>query len=427
MLYDRKSVIRQYIKGGHLMRRIRRQVRVFSAMALSVFVVGFALTASSANAIAASKNSSPIKIGIICSCTGPLASSTSVGPPSYEAWADLVNAAGGINGHKIQVIVKDDAFNPSTSLSEAESLVGQDHVIALVDGSDVDAVWSTYAKQQSVPVIGVVSSSEPFYSNSDFFAEGQTEDQLFDAIVGAAKKVNAKSLALFYCAEAATCQQGVAPLRTTASALGVPLVYDASISASAPNYTAQCLAAKQAGAQAVFIADAVGVVASAAQSCAQQGYTPPVVVDGESLALTMKSQNGLTKDTIFEMPNASPTSTIPAIKQMTAAFNKYKPGLTKQANYSEINVQAWAGGELFEAAAKAGKLGANGSTPTSAQLYKGLYALHGDTLNGLAPPLTFVKGKPNPVDCWANYVLLKNGKFTTPFGTGTVCAHKSSS
>jgi len=97
---------------------------------------------------------------------------------------------------------------------------------------------------------------------------------------------------------------------------------------------------------------------------------------------------------------------------MTEAFNKYKPGLTKQTNYSEINVQAWAAGELFEAAAKAGKLGANGSTPTSAQLYKRLYALHGATLNRLAPPLTFVKGKPNPVDCWANYVLLKNGKFT---------------
>jgi branched-chain amino acid transport system substrate-binding protein len=396
-------------------------------VALSVSLSGIALMTGSANASAASKNLSPIKIGIVCSCTGPLASSTSIGPPSYEAWADSVNASGGINGHKIDVIVKDDAFNPATSVSEAQTLVAQDHVVALVDGSDVDAGWATYAQKEGIPVVGMVSSSEPFFSNSDFFAEGQTEDQLFDSIVGAAKKVKAKSLALFYCAEAATCQEGVAPLRTAASALGVPLVYNASISASSPNYTAQCVAAKEAGAQAVFIADSVSVIASAAQSCAQQGWNPPVVVDGESLAPVMKSQNGLSSDSIFEMPNASPTSNIPAIKQMTEAFNRYEPGLTKKSNYSEINVQAWAAGELFEAAAKAGNLGANGATPTSAQLLKGLYALHGTTLNGLAPPLTFVKGQPNPVDCWANYVLLKNGKFTTPWGTNTVCAQKTAS
>ncbi len=93
-------------------------------------------------------------MGFICSCTGPLASSIAIGPDAYKAWASSVNAVGGINGHKVNVIVKDDAFNSGTSLSQAETLVAQDHAIAIVDGSDVDASWSDYVKQQNVPVIG---------------------------------------------------------------------------------------------------------------------------------------------------------------------------------------------------------------------------------------------------------------------------------
>jgi branched-chain amino acid transport system substrate-binding protein len=321
--------------------------------------------------------------------------------------------------------VKDDATNPGTSLQEAESLVSQTHVVALVDGSNVDATWATFAQQNKVPVIGMVSSSEPFFTNSDFFAEGQTEDQLFASIVGAAKKTKAKSMALLYCAEAATCQQGVAPLKTTAKALGVPLVYNASISASSPNYTAQCLAAKQSGASALFIADAVTVIQSVAADCAKQGYTPAIVVDGESLAPAFKTATGLSKNTIFQNLNIPFFASTPAVTTMNNAFKKYQPALMKSKNFNEIAVQGWASGLLFQAAAKAGNLGVNGP-PTSAQLLTGLYALKGTTLNGMAPPLTFVSGQPNPVDCWLSYALLKGGTFSSPYGLKSICASKSS-
>ena len=43
-------------------------------------------------------------------------------------------------------------------------------------------MWATYVQQAGVPVVGLNSSSEPFYTNSDFYPEGQTEDSLFLAI-----------------------------------------------------------------------------------------------------------------------------------------------------------------------------------------------------------------------------------------------------
>ena len=52
-------------------------------------------------------------------------------------------------------------------------------------------------------------------------------------------------------------------------------------------------------------------------------------------------------------------------------------------------------------------------------MVKGLYALHGETLGGLAPPLTFQHGK-HSVNCW--FVMgIKGGAFTTPNGLRTDC------
>ena len=405
-----------------------KQAWTFLRVALAVLVasssalVGISLTA----AAPAGASGSPITVGFICSCTGPLASSIAIGPDAYKAWASSVNANGGINGHKVNVIVKDDAFNSGTSLSEAETLVGQDHAIAIVDGSDVDAAWSDYVKQQNVPVIGANSSSEPFFLNSDFYAPGQTEDQLFASIVGAAKKAGAKNMALFYCAEAATCQEGVAPLKSTGAALGVPLIYDASISASAPNYTAQCLAAKQAGAKSLFIADAVGVIEKVATDCAQQGYTPPIVIDGESLAPGLATTAGINKYAIFNNLNVPYfSSQVAGVKTMTNAFKKYQPAILKTANYNELAVQAWVSGLLLATAAHAGGMTAS-ATPTAKQLVTGLHTLRNNTLGGMAPPLTFKTGVPNPVDCWQGYAVLKNGKFSTPYGLKSICATSTS-
>jgi branched-chain amino acid transport system substrate-binding protein len=73
---------------------------------------------------------------------------------------------------------------------------------------------------------------------------------------------------------------------------------------------------------------------------------------------------------------------------------------------------------FFEAAAKAGHLG-NHATP--AQVIKGLYALHGATLGGMAPPLTFVKNKPTSgINC-VFLMGVKNGQWTLPIGLKTVC------
>ena len=218
---------------------------------LIVLLATISVGAVGVPAAAAPGSSSAWPIGVICSCTGPEASSTSVSTPTLEAWADHVNAKGGINGHDVDLIADDDGTNPGTALTDAEKLVSQDHVLAIFDNSDVDSAFATYVAQQHVPVIGSYADSDEMYTNADFFPNGATINwEPLDG-VDVAKMVHAKKIADLYCAEVAICKQATVAGEAVDAKHGLKVVYSAAISFAAPNYTAQCLAAKADGAQAM--------------------------------------------------------------------------------------------------------------------------------------------------------------------------------
>lgn len=399
--------------------RAASRAATFGAV-LAVAAMGLAACGGSAQGGASSK--SPINIGFIGASpnNSALSSSGAIALPVYQAWADEVNAHGGINGHRVDVIAKFPYENPGTAVSEVKQLVDQDHIIALADMSSVDSSFATFIAKRHIPVIGVDVSSLLMFTNPDFFAVGQTNDSLPVSVALAAKKVGAKSLGLLYCSESSICQELVGPEGTIAAKEGVPLSYSAAISASAPNYIAQCLAAKQAGVGALFVADAVSVDLSVARSCVQQGYTPSFIADDGAVSVSFEKAPGWDNGMISMQPDIPFFVKNAATDAMVAAFKKYEPAILKNPNYNEEVVESWASGLLFEAAAKAGKLGLHGA-PTSAELFKGLYSLHGDTLGGIAPPLTYTPNKANPIDCWF-WMRTKDKKFTTPYGLKPVCA-----
>ncbi len=320
-----------------------------------------------------------------------------------------------MEGKQVNVIVKDDGDNTGTSLAEVEGFISNDHVVAISDNTNVDESWASYAKDHGVPVIGQITSSSEMYSNPDFFPEGQTQPSVNTAEAYAAKKMGGTKLALLYCAEAAVCAQGVAPLRTAAQKLGLQFVYNTAITYDAPNYTAQCLAAKAAGANVLWIAQSVSATLNAGTNCYTQGYTPIELDDDGGITFGVLKNPAFNNHMISVQPDTpfSVTST-PGMKDMYAALKKYDPSALTPTNLGEEIEQAWAAGALLQAAAKGG-----GGT-TSADLINGLYSLHGTTLGGLTPPLTYHRGQGHPINCWF-YLRVQNEKFTTPYGLNAVC------
>ncbi len=405
-----------------MMPQLQKVLRTVCAAAAVALIVGACSSGGSSGSTAASSQpgGSPIKIGAICSCSGALsAEGTAL---AYKAWVETTNAAGGINGHPVQLTLDDDAGNPGKSTTFAHSLVSK-HVLAIVDITNNDETWASYVASAHIPVIGAGTSTTPMYTNPDFYSEGQTEDALFPSVIESAKAAGATNLGLIYCAEAVQCQEGIAPLKAIGQKLGLPVAYAGEVAATAPNYTAQCLAARQKNVKALFVADVTFVAEKVAADCAQQGYHPIYVVDGEILSDGFRTAPGIKDNLISPSPNLPYIADAPAVTAMNAALDRYAPGLrTSTTKYTEFASEGWVSGLLFGAAAKAGQLGAGGSTPTSEQLVKGLTALHGETLGGMAPPLTFVSGKANPVDCWF-VTALKNGVYSTPNGLKPSCVN----
>ncbi|CAO5177063.1 Leucine-binding protein domain-containing protein [Frankia sp. AiPs1] len=392
-------------------------------VATAVIVAAAACSSSgSSDGGTSTATGSPIKIGAICTCSGPLG--LKGGADTYKAWVASTNAAGGINGHQIEFTLLDDGGTAGKSVTFARTLISK-HVVAIVDITNVDEPWAKLVQDAKIPVVGLSTSTTPMYSNPDFYPEGQTENALFPSIIQTAKDAGAKSLGLVYCAEAVQCQEGIDPLKKVGNSLGLPVTYSTEVAATAPNYTAQCIAARDKKIEALFIADVPFVAEKLGANCAQQGYHPIYVVDGEILTDTFLTSPGLKDHLVSPSPNLPYFSDAPVVTTMNAALDKYAPGLRDDhATYGELPSEGWVSGLLFAAAAKAGGLGANGSAPSAAQVITGLNSLKGETLDGFAAPLTFDAGKAHQVNCWFETSLV-NGKYSVPNGTKPTCMTSS--
>ena len=375
-------------------------VRRFRALGFQLLVLAIcALLAATATATGKPSSArARFVLGMICSCSGPQQSSLGDTGSAIEAWASWVNAAGGVNGYLVRVIVMDDGENPATSLDDAKKLVTQDHVMAIVgDSSLVDASWAKYISEAGVPVVGGVSQETSFVTNPDFFPSGAQTSPI-PGIIALAKAAGKKHVAYNYCAESPICAASLIPAQASARLLGVT-VTGAAISSTAPSYAAPCLADKDAGVDAIWVGDDASVVQRVAADCATQGYKPLELGELASSTtdwFTDAQLNGME----LVSNNADPFDTsIPAVRTFQAALRRYAPAtLTASSHLQEPNtIFPWTGGRLFQAAATAVHL-----TPTStpAELKRGLYALKNETLDGLSPPLNFKPGRASFVPCY---------------------------
>ena len=357
-----------------------------------------AAAGSTATAAAAAAAGTPITIGVECSCSGAFGTTVAVGYTLLQAWEKSVNAAGGLNGHPVQLIEKNNDSNPATALTDAQALVA-DKVTVIFDLDILDSLWQKVADAAKIPVIGGNFSSPAYYTDPDWYPSGQTNDSITYSVAAVAKQAGATNLADFYCAESAQCQESVPLIKAAGQSVGVPVVYSASIAATAPNYTAQCVAAKQAGVKAIFIGDSITVIDRVASDCNQQGYDPIYVTEGTGFQNMALTTPGLENNLWSSYPILPYFSTQPAVTAMNTILDKYYPGTTQDSlTWSEFAPQVWTGALLLAQAVKNAGV-TSSSAVSSATITDGLNKVSDDTLGGFSPPLTFTGGK-HSVDCW---------------------------
>jgi branched-chain amino acid transport system substrate-binding protein len=117
--------------------------------------MGVAAPAVLSGAYAQSK---PIRIGASASLTGPLSSTKNL-VIGYELWRDDVNAAGGLLGRKVELVIYDDQSLPATVPGIYSKLVDVDQVDFLFTpyGANLTAPLMPFAKQRDRFVVGILT------------------------------------------------------------------------------------------------------------------------------------------------------------------------------------------------------------------------------------------------------------------------------
>lgn len=110
--------------------------------------------------------SAQIKIGSVLSVTGP---ASFLGDPekrTLEIYVDEINAKGGVNGQKLQLVVYDDGGNADSARTFATRLVEEDKIVAMVGGSTTGSTLAMMpvfedAKIPFISLAGAIQIIEP--------------------------------------------------------------------------------------------------------------------------------------------------------------------------------------------------------------------------------------------------------------------------
>jgi branched-chain amino acid transport system substrate-binding protein len=117
-------------------------------------------------AIGAGQACAQVKLGAVLSVTGPASFLGDPEKKTLEMYVDAINAKGGVNGQKLQLVVYDDGADANAARTFATRLVEEDKVVAMVGGTTTGATLAMMPvfEEAQIPLIslaGAVQIIEP--------------------------------------------------------------------------------------------------------------------------------------------------------------------------------------------------------------------------------------------------------------------------
>ena len=117
-------------------------------------------------AIGAGQACAQVRLGAVLSVTGPASFLGDPEKKTLEMYVDDINAKGGVNGQKLQLVVYDDGADANAARTFATRLVEEDKVVAMVGGTTTGATLAMIPvfEEAQIPLIslaGAIQIVEP--------------------------------------------------------------------------------------------------------------------------------------------------------------------------------------------------------------------------------------------------------------------------
>ena len=359
-----------------------------------------------------------VTIGNVSTTSGVAGGAQRPGVVGLQAWVAATNANGGVNGHLIKMIARDDQNDPNQNASYTQALVEQAHVQAFVSNwaSQTQAASADYLKAKQIPVVGGDHTGDNSWGiNPMFFPTASIgQDAVRNSMSALAHEAipqNKKNLAILVCVEGGICTTGQKTANEIATKLGFKVVYNGSASFAAPSYTAECLNMKNAGAEAVATIFPASSNKNIARDCARQGLKVIYSLGFGTM------EGDFNKDPNFDGASVNnavfpwAATDTPVERMYQAAMKKYAPSQIS----NPASAAGFAAGVVFGAA-----LAKVQGPVTSAKLIAALRTFKNETFGGTTIPLTYKNGPMVPPACYFLSVIT-HGEYVTRNGGKYLC------
>jgi len=251
---------------------------IAGALAIALLAGCSANSGGSASTSGGTTAKEPIKVGAIVSLTGSYAGIGTAEKTALEMEVARINAAGGINGRQIQLIVKDDATDAAKAQAAATQLIDQDKVVAIIGAS---GTGQTVALRGAVDRAGVADVSmaggtavvKPL--DKMVFATPWANSIVVPYELDYMKKQGIKKIAIIG-DSGGFGKDGMAAFKADAAAAGITIVSEQTFNIGDTDMTAQLSKIKAANPDAVVLVSAGAEAATVAKNYAQLKMTQPL-------------------------------------------------------------------------------------------------------------------------------------------------------
>jgi len=253
-----------------------------------VFVVGMALAMWFGLASAAGAQGKPIKIGIPQAMTGAVGWAGVTSTRAAQLAVDEINAKGGIDGRKLEIVVRDDEHNPTKHVAAVRELVEKEGVSVLFGPTASTAglaVAPILNDELHVPMILPFSAATEIVWNKAWqekkpnylYRYGMFDAGQAKALVEFATKKLKKTKLAIVVENSGWGEGGRVEMAKTLKESNLTPVAEEKFNFKDTDLTAQLGRAQRAGADTVLFYGQVAEATAMLRSMAKMGYRPTVV------------------------------------------------------------------------------------------------------------------------------------------------------
>ncbi len=348
-----------------------------------------------------------IKLGTWIPLTGPLAAYGVPFRAGIDAYIGAVNAAGGVKGRKITMIVEDNAYNPQRTVAAARKLVSRDEVLAIgmPFGAVSASAFDYTLGEAKVPMVNIWGSALEWFNPPKpglFGAMTLYEDQARTLGRWLAKD-GMKSTAVVHSALAGfvNVAKMVEPgVRSVSASLPVEMV---PTKFGTTDYAPIALDLVKKNPESVVLILAQGEMIAAAKELRQQGYKGAIYTYSPSVSNSVLELGGpaLEGAKAVGLTTAINADT-PALKAYREALAKYAPG--EKPDYTSLIAYALTMATVEGIRRVEGPLNRE-------SLVKALYSIR-NYETGIFPPISYAPDRHLGVTS-VQRVVAKGGQWTS--------------